>query len=415
MTVSATIDHVFRTQSGLVLAHLIRTLGDFELAEDALQDAVMRALERWPVQGVPDNPAAWLTTAARRRAIDRLRRRTTRTHKAPELKVLADLEQQLADAPDDSRTIPDERLRLLFTCCHPALALQAQVALTLRTLCGLGSPEIARCFLVAPTTLQQRLVRAKKKIKAAGIPYEVPGPELLPERLEAVLAVVYLIFTEGYAATEGPELVRADLCDEAIRLAGVLLELMPEEPEVRGLLGLMLLTHARSSARVDRHGQLVTLEHQDRGQWDHTAIDRGAFHVRASLRMGRPGPYQIQGAIAAIHAEAPRPQDTDWAQIVVLYDVLSQMSPTPVVALNHAAAVAMAHGPERGLSLLENPALKASLSSFHLYHAARADLLRRAGQPDRAAASYRRALELVGNDAERSYLERRLAEVERPT
>ena len=407
------IDRVVRQDSGRVLSYLIRVLGDFQLAEDALQEALIRATERWPVDGIPNNPAAWLTTTARRSAIDRLRRRSTRVDKAPHLKALAQIEQELAPEIDEDVPIPDERLRLIFTCCHPALSEQAQIGLTLRTLCGLSTTEIARCFLIAETTLQQRLVRAKRKIATAGIPYRVPPPELLPERLNSVMAVIYLIFTEGYAATQGPQLVRDDLCSEAIRLARVVTELMPHEPEVAGILGLLLLHDARRDARVDADGRLLTLEHQDRSIWKQDQIDEGASTIREALRMGSPGPYQIQGAIAAIHGETTQASDTDWAQIAALYDVLLRMAPTPVVALNRAAAIAMSRGPQAGLDLLDDPRLAEQLDGYHLFHSARADLHRRADQLLDAERCYVRALQLVANRTERDYLEGRLAEVRR--
>jgi len=406
----AAIARVFREESGKVLAFLIRTLRDFELAEDALQEAIASALERWPIDGVPDNPAAWLTTTARRKALDRLRRQATRSEKAPALKVLASLEQEVMTQIDETG-IPDERLRLIFTCCHPALAHQAQVGLTLRTLGGLTTAEIARSFLIPEATLAQRLVRAKRKIRSAGIPYRIPPPELLPERLEAVLGVLYLIFNEGYSASTGTDIVRDDLCAEAIRLVSVVVALLPEEAEPRGLLGLMLLQDSRRDARLGPDGELMTMEQQDRSRWDRDQIDKGAAIVREALRMGRVGKYQIQGAIAAVHAEAAAPADTDWPQVVGLYDVLLQLLPTPVVALNRAVAVAMAEGPQAGLNLLAEPSLATALDAYHLFHAARGELHRRAGFPAEAATCYRRALELATNEAERAYLSSRLAEV----
>jgi RNA polymerase sigma-70 factor (ECF subfamily) len=393
-----------------VVATLIRVLGDFDLAEEAMQEAFARALETWPRTGIPDNPGAWIVTTARNRAIDRLRRERTLREKTGWLKQLAELEALGGDETDMSG-IPDDRLRLMFTCCHPALALDAQVALTLRTLGGLTTPEIARAFLVPETTMGQRLVRAKRKIRDAGIPYRVPPPELLPERVPAVLAVLYLVFNEGYAATGGP-LLRRELCDEAIRLARVVNELLPDQPEVPGLLGLMLLQHSRRDARTSTDGELVLLEDQDRARWDRAMIDEGLALLERAMALGRPGPYQVQAAIAALHTQAPRPEDTDWPQIAALYGSLLRMSPSPVVALNRAVAVAMADGPQAGLALADR--LAVDLDEYHLFHATRADLLRRADRGSEARIAYRRALELVTNPQERAFLERRLAEVSPP-
>jgi len=392
-----------------VVATLIRVLGDFDLAEEAMQEAFARALETWPRTGIPDNPGAWIVTTARNRAIDRLRRERTLREKTGWLKQLAELEALGGDETDMSG-IPDDRLRLMFTCCHPALALDAQVALTLRTLGGLTTPEIARAFLVPETTMGQRLVRAKRKIRDAGIPYRVPPPELLPERVPAVLAVLYLVFNEGYAATGGP-LVRRELCDEAIRLARVLNELLSDQPEALGLLALMLLQHSRRDARTSAGGELVLLEDQDRARWDHPMIDEGLAVLERAMALGRPGPYQVQAAIAALHTQAPRPEDTDWPQIAALYGSLLRMSPSPVVALNRAVAVAMADGPQAGLALVSALASRGDLDGYHLLWAAQADLLRRLGRRSEAEHAYRRALAIVATGPERRFLERRLAEV----
>jgi len=386
---------------------MIRVLGDFDLAEDAVQDAFAQALRVWPERGIPNNPGAWITTTARNRAIDRLRRERTLREKTGQLGAIEALESLGGDETDVSG-IPDDRLRLIFTCCHPALRMDARVALTLRTLGGLTTGEIARAFLVPEPTMAQRLVRAKHKIREAAIPYRVPPAELLPERLPGVLAVLYLVFNEGYAATSGP-LVRTDLCDEGIRLARVLVTLMPDEAEAAGLLALMLLQHSRREARSGPSGQMILLEDQDRARWDHAMIDEGLAILDGALLARRPGPYQLQGAIAALHARAPRPEDTDWPQIAALYDRLAETSPSPVVELNRAVAIAMADGPERALALFVP--LEGELDGYHLFHAARADLFRRLERNEDAAAAYRRALELVTNPHQRSYLERRLAEV----
>ena len=404
------LEQTFRQSHGRILALLIRGTGSFDIAEDALQDAFVTAAERWPVDGVPSNPAAWIFTAARRKALDRLRRATVYRRKAVEAAIIGRLEGEEIKM-DVTSAIPDERLRLIFTCCHPALALEARVALSLRTLCGLSTPEIARAFLVPEATMAQRIVRAKRKIREERIPYEVPADHDMVERLDGVLAVVYLVFNEGYAATLGPELTRASLCAEAVRLGRVLAELMPDEPEVLGLLALMLLQDSRRKARTSAAGDLVTLEEQDRTLWDEGAIAQGQQLTERSLRMGRPGPYQVQAAIAALHGEAKTPAETDWAQIVLLYDVLLSLTPGPVIELNRAAAVAMATGPNAGLELMDAAHLAGQLEGFPLYHSARADLHRRAGRPREAAAAYRRALELVSNGAQRAYLERRLREL----
>ncbi|HUY22068.1 MAG TPA: sigma-70 family RNA polymerase sigma factor [Acidimicrobiales bacterium] len=416
--VEAAVAGAFRDEWGRVVATLIRTTGDWDLAEECAQDAFARALAHWPRAGIPDNPGAWLTTTARHRAVDRLRRQAVGAAKAREAAVTAP-PGGLTDGDgdndgnndDDDSGIVDERLRLIFTCCHPALSLEARVALTLRTLAGLTTAEIARAFLVPEATMAQRLVRAKRKIRNAAIPYRVPPAHLLPDRTSAVLAVLYLLFNEGYAASSGADLVRSGLCAEALRLASTMAELMPDEPEALGLLALMMLHDARRTSRVDAAGDLVPLDEQDRSRWDATGIERGVAVLESALRRGEHGPYQVQAAIAACHATAPDPAATDWGQIARLYRELGRLAPSPVVELNRAVAVAMADGPAAGLALVERIESSGALGHYHLLPATRADLLRRLDRRDEAAAAYRRALAMAVGETERRYLERRLAEV----
>jgi RNA polymerase sigma-70 factor (ECF subfamily) len=410
------IAQTFHEAYSRVLASLISTFRDFELAEDVLQDAFVRAMEHWPADGLPANPAAWLLITARNRAIDKLRRQKKWLVEDDSF----DLERlpSTDSSDEDDMTFPDERLKLIFTCCHPALAEEAQIALTLRTLGGLTTEEIARAFFVPAPTMAQRLVRAQRKIRDAGIPYEVPAPDKLGGRMSAVLATIYLIFNEGYEASSGQSLVRHELCAEAIRLGELLLQLVEGEsqnatlqlfkPELMGLLALMLLHDARRNARADVGGRLVLLEDQDRGVWDAVRIDRGQRLLEGALLLHRPGPYQIQAAISAIHAEAARPEDTDWRQIAALYAELVKYLPSPVVQLNRAVAVSFADGPLVGLMLLDQLKLEEDLGSYHLYHAARADLLRRLGMRDEAVSEYQQALALCENTAERDFLSKRI-------
>jgi RNA polymerase sigma-70 factor (ECF subfamily) len=411
--VRAAVDAAFRDEWGRVVATLIRTTGDWDLAEECAQDAFAMALQRWPRDGIPGKPGAWLTTAARNRAIDVLRRRAVGAAKLREVAAMTD-EPSYQPGPaaggTDESGVPDDRLRLMFTCCHPALSLEARVALTLRTLAGLTTAEIARAFLASEPTMAKRLVRAKQKIQNARIPYRVPPAHLLPERVPGVLGVLYLLFNEGYSATAGADLVRQNLSAEAIRLARVLASLMPDEAEATGLLALMLLTDARRPARIDAHGDLVTLDDQDRGMWDRTEIGEGISVLDGALRRGQPGPYQVQAAIAACHATARTAADTDWAQIAVLYEQLLRSLPTPVVELNHAVAVGMASGPAAGLPLVEALEASGKLAGYHLLPATRADFLRRLGRMPEAAGAYREALALASTDTERRFLRRRLEE-----
>ena len=406
------VDRIFRDESGRVIAGLIRTVGDIDLAEESVQDAFVSAIEHWPAQGLPPNPGAWIATTARRKAIDRLRRARRLEQKVQALAQLQATDSaEAADQAMASQEIEDDRLRLIFTCCHPALAIEAQVALTLRLLGGLRTPEIARAFLVSEPTLAQRLVRAKKKIRDAGIPYVVPPRPELPSRIDAVLHVLYLVFNEGYSASSGATIVRRELTGEAIRLTRVLVSLMPDEPEALGLLALLLLQDSRRDARQSPTGELVLLADQDRSRWDRGRIDEGLAVLDRAASLGAPGQYQIQAAIAAVHANARRADETDWARIVLLYDRLMMLNGSPVVALNRAVAISMAGRPADALAIVDALRDDGELDGYYLLHSTRAELLRRLGRRAEAADEYRLAAGLASNDAERRFLERRWAQL----
>lgn len=405
---SAEIARVFRAEASRALATLIRLLGDFDVAEEALQDAFVAAIEQWGSEGVPRNPRAWIVSAGRHRAIDRLRRDA---RFAARIEEIAESAWEQPSARDDDSGVADDRLRLIFTCCHPALAREAQVALTLRTICGLTTDEIARAFLVAPATMAQRLARATGKLRDARIPYRVPPEGELEERLDSVLAVIYLVFTEGYAATHGDALVRHELCGEAIRLARLVCELMPDASEARGLLALMVLHHSRRDARLSEDGELVLLDEQDRSRWNRRDIGEGLAIVDAALNTPRVGPYAIQSAVAALHARASSASDTDWKQIASLYVLLLERAPSAVIELNHAVAVAMADGPAAGLLLIDAINARGELREYHLFHSARADLLRRVGKIEAARRAYHKALSLTTLEPERRFLKKRMESV----
>ena len=401
----------YREEFGRILASVIRSIGDFERAEDAVQEAFAAALEQWPRDGMADNPRAWIVGVARNKAIDRMRRQSRFAERSDEVRRMIEAEHASATPPMSDSAVPDERLSLIFTCCHPALAQEAQIALSLRTLCGLSTDEIARLFLVPPVTMAQRLVRAKRKIAASKIPYETPPRERLAERLDAVMTVVYLVFTEGYSATAGSELVRRDLAAEAIRLGRILVELMPDEPEPRGLLAMMLLHDARRDARVDEKGEMVLLDEQDRTRWHRAQIDAGLMQSAAAFSVPSPGPYAIQGAIAAEYVRPSAPAQTNWLRIAQLYAMLLEQRPNPVMELNRAVAIAMAQGPEAGLRMVSEIEARGELNDYYLMWSTKADLLRRSNRLADAQQCYRRALALVRTDPERNFLKRRLAEV----